>query len=190
MCWSGEALVFNVEWFQAGPGALVYGPREIPHGFRVIGEGPARMLRPSCTGASWPAVLLEFQQRPGSTRPYKPTPFRRVVSCASATSPEPHHRPSRPEWSFRSAPTQCRALLRIMGAQLKFEGRIVRSGKVKAAVTGSHLAVCQEKVTKPDHGCHLTRMGGFCALSTMLTGRRRNGTLYRSCPGFPPHFLS
>ena len=29
---------------QAGPGTFVYGPREIPHGFRVEGTEPARML--------------------------------------------------------------------------------------------------------------------------------------------------
>jgi hypothetical protein len=28
----------------AGPGDFVYGPRDIPHGFRVIGTAPARML--------------------------------------------------------------------------------------------------------------------------------------------------
>ncbi len=29
---------------QAGPGTFVYGPREIPHGFRVEGTQPATML--------------------------------------------------------------------------------------------------------------------------------------------------
>ena len=28
----------------AGPGAYVYGPREIPHGFKVEGDAPARIL--------------------------------------------------------------------------------------------------------------------------------------------------
>ena len=29
---------------QAGPGTLFFGPRGIPHGFRVEGDGPARLL--------------------------------------------------------------------------------------------------------------------------------------------------
>ncbi|MGH9664398.1 MAG: quercetin 2,3-dioxygenase [Bryobacteraceae bacterium] len=29
---------------RAGPGDFVFGPREIPHGFRIEGTGPARML--------------------------------------------------------------------------------------------------------------------------------------------------
>jgi len=31
-------------WLTAGPGDFVYGPRQIPHGFKVAGDGPARML--------------------------------------------------------------------------------------------------------------------------------------------------
>lgn len=29
---------------QAGPGTYVFGPREIPHGFRTVGDTPSRML--------------------------------------------------------------------------------------------------------------------------------------------------
>jgi quercetin dioxygenase-like cupin family protein len=38
------AFLCGETWRVAGPGTWVYGPREIPHGFRVIGTGPARML--------------------------------------------------------------------------------------------------------------------------------------------------
>jgi quercetin dioxygenase-like cupin family protein len=38
------AFVCGEQWMKAGPGAFVYGPREIPHGFKVIGSAPARML--------------------------------------------------------------------------------------------------------------------------------------------------
>ena len=31
-------------WLTAGPGAYVFGPRNIPHGFKVLGAVPARML--------------------------------------------------------------------------------------------------------------------------------------------------
>lgn len=38
------AFLRGGEWHIAGPGTWVYSPREIPHGFRVLGTGPARML--------------------------------------------------------------------------------------------------------------------------------------------------
>src|SRR6185436_8466511 len=37
-------FVCDGKWSSAGPGTWVYGPREIPHGFTVIGSRPARML--------------------------------------------------------------------------------------------------------------------------------------------------
>jgi mannose-6-phosphate isomerase-like protein (cupin superfamily) len=38
------AFVCAGEWVLAGPGSFVYGPREIPHGFQVVGAVNARML--------------------------------------------------------------------------------------------------------------------------------------------------
>ena len=38
------AFLCDETWHLAGPGTWVYGPREIPHGFRVMGTTPARML--------------------------------------------------------------------------------------------------------------------------------------------------
>ena len=38
------AFVVDGQWHHAGPGTFVHGPREIPHGFAVIGTRPARML--------------------------------------------------------------------------------------------------------------------------------------------------
>ena len=38
------AFVCCGKWLKAGPGTFVYGPREIPHGFKAIGNVPARML--------------------------------------------------------------------------------------------------------------------------------------------------
>jgi mannose-6-phosphate isomerase-like protein (cupin superfamily) len=37
-------FVCDGRWLDAGPGTWVYGPREVPHGFKVVGSGPARML--------------------------------------------------------------------------------------------------------------------------------------------------
>ena len=38
------AFVCDGQWLKAGPGAYVFGPRGIPHGFKVVGAVPARML--------------------------------------------------------------------------------------------------------------------------------------------------
>lgn len=38
------AVVCDGNWLKAGPGTFVYGPREVPHGFKVVGNSPARML--------------------------------------------------------------------------------------------------------------------------------------------------
>ena len=38
------AFICGGEWILAGPGAFVYGPREIPHGFQVVGTSNARLL--------------------------------------------------------------------------------------------------------------------------------------------------
>lgn len=42
---AGElAVVLDGTWLTAGPGTYVYGPRNIPHGFKVVGTTPVRML--------------------------------------------------------------------------------------------------------------------------------------------------
>jgi len=38
------AFVCGGEWLEAGPGAFVYGPRDIAHGFKAIGTEEAIML--------------------------------------------------------------------------------------------------------------------------------------------------
>lgn len=38
------AVLCGGKWIKAGPGTYAFGPREIPHGFKVIGESPARLL--------------------------------------------------------------------------------------------------------------------------------------------------
>jgi Cupin domain len=38
------AFVCDGKWLTAEPGTYVFGPREIPHGFKIVGSAPARML--------------------------------------------------------------------------------------------------------------------------------------------------
>jgi len=45
------AFVSDGNWTIAGPGTFVFGPRNIPHGFKVIGDAPARMLLLCAPGA-------------------------------------------------------------------------------------------------------------------------------------------
>lgn len=52
------AFVCGGKWLTAGPGAFVYGPREIPHGFKVIGDSPARMLL-MCAPGGFERFVLE-----------------------------------------------------------------------------------------------------------------------------------
>lgn len=52
------AFVCGGKWLKAGPGMFVYGPREIPHGFKVIGQSPARMLL-WCTPGGFERFVLE-----------------------------------------------------------------------------------------------------------------------------------
>jgi uncharacterized protein (TIGR02246 family) len=52
-------FVCDGEWMDAGPGTWVYGPREIPHGFKVVGAQPARMLL-MCAPAGLEKFVLEL----------------------------------------------------------------------------------------------------------------------------------
>ena len=38
------SFVCSGRWLKITPGAFVFGPRDIPHGFRVDGTGPAKLL--------------------------------------------------------------------------------------------------------------------------------------------------
>ena len=52
-------FVCDGRWLDAGPGTWVYGPREIPHGFKVVGPGPARMLL-MCAPSGFERFALEL----------------------------------------------------------------------------------------------------------------------------------
>ncbi|MCC6628567.1 MAG: cupin domain-containing protein [Chloroflexi bacterium] len=51
--------------FLAGPGAFVFGPREVPHGFRVEGDSPVRLLL-LMTPAGFEQFILELSQPAGA----------------------------------------------------------------------------------------------------------------------------
>lgn len=76
------AFVLNGEWKRVGPGAYVYGPREIPHGFKVVGDAPARMLI-LCAPAGFENFVLELGQ-PLDDPPAPPDMQKLVAAAARA----------------------------------------------------------------------------------------------------------
>jgi quercetin dioxygenase-like cupin family protein len=57
------AFVCDGKWIRTGAGGYVFGPREIPHGFKVTGTGPARMLL-LCAPAGFERFVMELGEDP------------------------------------------------------------------------------------------------------------------------------
>lgn len=74
------AFVCGGKWLKAGPGAFVYGPREIAHGFKVIGNIPARMLL-MCNPGGFEQFVLE-QATPITEPPSAPDMGRLMTLAA------------------------------------------------------------------------------------------------------------
>ena len=55
------AFVCDGKWIKAGPGAYVFGPREIPHGFKIESAVPARMLV-LCAPSGFEHFVLEMSE--------------------------------------------------------------------------------------------------------------------------------
>jgi quercetin dioxygenase-like cupin family protein len=68
----------------AGPGDFLFGPREIPHGFRVEGQSPARMLL-STTPAGFERFVMEVGEPAASPILPEPAPpdMARLVALAA-----------------------------------------------------------------------------------------------------------
>lgn len=76
------AFILNGAWKRFGPGAYVYGPREIPHGFKIVGDAPARMLI-LCTPAGFESFILELA-RPLDDPPAPPDMQKLIAAAARA----------------------------------------------------------------------------------------------------------
>jgi quercetin dioxygenase-like cupin family protein/ketosteroid isomerase-like protein len=55
------AFVCDGKWTAAGPGTYVFGPRNIPHGFKVQGDAPARMLL-LCAPGGFDQFVVEMSE--------------------------------------------------------------------------------------------------------------------------------
>jgi quercetin dioxygenase-like cupin family protein len=53
------AFVLGDTWSVAGPGTYVFGPRQVPHGFKVLGDAPAHMLL-LCTPGGFEQFIVEL----------------------------------------------------------------------------------------------------------------------------------
>ncbi len=74
------AFVCGGEWRKAGPGTFVYGPRDIAHGFQVIGNVPARML-PMCTPGGFEGFVIAQKTR--IEEPPSPPDMGRLMTLAA-----------------------------------------------------------------------------------------------------------
>lgn len=74
------AFVVDGSWTKAGPGTFVYGPREIPHGFVIVGARPARLLL-MCNPAGFEGFVRDLAQ-PLSAPPSIPDVPHMIATAA------------------------------------------------------------------------------------------------------------
>lgn len=81
------AFVCGGDWLKAGPGTFVYGPRDVAHGFQVMGESPARLLL-MCTPGGFEGFVLE--QATPIAEPPSPPDMARLMTLAAKYGIEIH----------------------------------------------------------------------------------------------------
>lgn len=74
------AFVIDGKWRRVGPGAFVFGPREIPHGFKIVGDQPAQMLLQATPGG-FEQFVIELGQP--LTDPMAPPDIPRMIETAA-----------------------------------------------------------------------------------------------------------
>jgi quercetin dioxygenase-like cupin family protein len=74
------AFILDGNWKRGGPGAFVYGPREIPHGFKVVGDTPARMLI-LCAPGGFENFVVELGQPLDD--PPAPPDMQKLIAAAT-----------------------------------------------------------------------------------------------------------
>jgi quercetin dioxygenase-like cupin family protein len=74
------AFVCDGKWLRAEAGTYVFGPREIPHGFKVVGNAPARMLL-LCAPAGFEHFVLEMSEPDAA--PSAPPDMAKLMTLAA-----------------------------------------------------------------------------------------------------------
>ena len=78
---AGElAFVSDGKWQRAGAGTYVFGPREIPHGFKVMGDTPASMLL-LCAPGGFEKFVLELGEP--LSAPMTPPDMAKLMDAAA-----------------------------------------------------------------------------------------------------------
>ena len=77
------AFVCGGTWLTAGPGAYVFGPRNISHGFKVLGHTAARLLL-LCAPAGFEKFVLDLSEpEPAPGAPLTPPDVAKLVATAA-----------------------------------------------------------------------------------------------------------
>ena len=77
------AFVCDGNWTLAGPSTYVFGPRNIPHGFKVQGAAPARMLL-LCAPAGFEQFVLDLSEpEPAPGVPPAPPDMGKLMAVAA-----------------------------------------------------------------------------------------------------------
>jgi steroid delta-isomerase-like uncharacterized protein len=133
------AIICDGKWLKAGPGTFVFGPREIPHGFQVVGDSPAKMLL-VCSPAGFERFVLE--QTSPISEPPRPPDMARLMTLAEKYAIEIHGPlPEIPaELLARAANDDLRALndrwVRALNSRDWEAERAVRSAGFRAHLSG------------------------------------------------------
>jgi Predicted ester cyclase len=74
------AFIIDGKWRRVGPGAFVFGPAKIPHGFKVVGDQPAQMLLQATPGG-FEQFVVELGQ--SLSDPIAPPDLPRMIEAAA-----------------------------------------------------------------------------------------------------------
>ncbi len=77
------AFVCGGKWMTAGPGTYVFGPRNIPHGFKVVGDAAAHMLLLCAPGGFEKFVLDLGEPEPAPGVPPAPPDMATLMATAA-----------------------------------------------------------------------------------------------------------
>ncbi len=125
------AFLLGEVWRVAGPGTYVYGPREIPHGFRVIGTSPARMLL-QCAPAGFERMVRDLSV-PVDALPAPPDMALLVATAAKYGVDILGPLPDMPAQTGRSEGTTARTLQEAVEELRRFHVAAVNGGDAEGA---------------------------------------------------------
>jgi steroid delta-isomerase-like uncharacterized protein len=134
------AFVVDGEWHRAKAGSFVFGPRNLAHGFKVLGNRPARMLLLASPGG-FERFVLELAEPLGT--PAGPPDMAKVMEAAARFGMEVHGPlPEEPadflaEGASSDAKTQTHRWITAFNTRDWETERAMRTEDFKATLSGS-----------------------------------------------------